>query len=86
LDDVFSHIDQQRDEYIALLQELIRQPSVAAQGVGMSETAALVILALREAGISATTYDTRGGFPVVYGELDGKSRKRLQTVSKPLIG
>jgi acetylornithine deacetylase/succinyl-diaminopimelate desuccinylase-like protein len=77
LNDVFEHIDQHRDEYIALLQRLIRQPSVAAQGLGMSETAALVIQALGDAGISATTYDTRGGFPVVYGELAGESAKRL---------
>jgi acetylornithine deacetylase/succinyl-diaminopimelate desuccinylase-like protein len=77
LDDVFAHIDQHRDEYVALLQRLIRQPSVAAQGFGMSETAALVIEALGGAGIGAKTYDTRGGFPVVFGEQSGKSTKRL---------
>src|SRR4051794_41138828 len=75
--DVFEHIDQRRDEYIRPLQTLVRQPSVAAQNLGMSETAELVIYMLGDAGIEATTYDTRGGFPVVYGELTGRSAKRL---------
>src|SRR3954453_23733764 len=43
----------------------------------MAETAELVIQMLGDAGIEATTYDTRGGFPVVYGEQTGKSPKRL---------
>jgi acetylornithine deacetylase/succinyl-diaminopimelate desuccinylase-like protein len=77
LNDVFEYIDQNADRYIALLQRLIRQPSVAAQGIGMAESAQLVIDALGEAGVPAKTYETRGGFPVVYGELYGKSNKRL---------
>jgi acetylornithine deacetylase/succinyl-diaminopimelate desuccinylase-like protein len=77
LDDVFAHIEQHRDDYIQSLQRLVRQPSVAAQSHGMGETAELVIQMLGNAGIEAATYDTHGGFPVVYGELAGASPKRL---------
>jgi acetylornithine deacetylase/succinyl-diaminopimelate desuccinylase-like protein len=77
LNDVLNYIDQNADRFIARLQKLIRQPSVAAQSLGMAETAQLVIEALGEAGVPAKTYDTRGGFPVVYGELGGNSPKRL---------
>ncbi|MFL5761795.1 MAG: M20/M25/M40 family metallo-hydrolase [Thermomicrobiales bacterium] len=77
MNDVFEYIERNWEDSIRLLQRLVQQPSVAAQGVGMSETAELVIQALGDAGITAATYDTRGGFPVVYGELAGKSAKRL---------
>jgi acetylornithine deacetylase/succinyl-diaminopimelate desuccinylase-like protein len=77
LKDVFEYIDQNAERFIARLQRLIQQPSVAAQSLGMAETAELVIDALGEAGVPAKTYGTRGGFPVVYGELAGKSPKRL---------
>ncbi|HET8522215.1 MAG TPA: M20/M25/M40 family metallo-hydrolase [Thermomicrobiales bacterium] len=77
MDDVFAYIDQHASEYVGMLQTLIHQSSVAAQGVGMAEMAALVIDKLGTIGIDAREYDTRGGYPVVYGELAGASPKRL---------
>jgi len=71
LDDVYAHIDAHADGFVAILQEFCRQPSIAAQGVGMDEMAALVKRELDGLGASPQLVDTRGGFPVVYGELGG---------------
>lgn len=69
LDDVFAFIEENRDTYVAWLQELCRQPSVAAQDRGMQETAALVERFLGETG-AATEQVPTSGYPVVYGHID----------------
>ena len=66
---VFAAVDQRQDELIAQLQQLCRQPSIAAQNTGMRETAAMVKQMMEEAGLHAELAET-GGYPVVYGELD----------------
>src|SRR5690349_24818168 len=77
LADVYAYVDAHADDYIVMLQELLRQPSVAAQAVGMEETAEMVRARLDSMGFSPRLVDTRGGFPVVYGEKAGKSARTL---------
>jgi acetylornithine deacetylase/succinyl-diaminopimelate desuccinylase-like protein len=77
LNDVYAHIDAHADEYISALQLLLRQPSVAAQGVGMAETAGIVEEMLTGLGATPRQIDTRGGFPVVYAELPGQADRWL---------
>jgi acetylornithine deacetylase/succinyl-diaminopimelate desuccinylase-like protein len=74
--DVFDYIDQHRDAYIGLLQTLVRQPSVSAQGVGIAETASMVEGLLTDRGFEAAQYPTNGN-PVVFGQRAGESEKRL---------
>lgn len=77
MEDLDRHVDAHADEYIARLQQLVQQPSVVAQNLGMSETARLVEAMLADVGARPRQYDTRGGFPVVYAELPGRSAKTL---------
>jgi acetylornithine deacetylase/succinyl-diaminopimelate desuccinylase-like protein len=77
VNDIFAHIDTHANEYIATLQRLLRQPSVAAQNVGMVETAGLVEAMLQNISATPRQYDTRGGFPVIYGEISGETDKTL---------
>src|SRR5699024_3107975 len=77
LSDVYQYIDEHRDAYIRSLQEMVRQPSIAAQSVGMTEMAANVSDGLRSLGAEPRQIDTGGGFPVVYAEFDGKGGKTL---------
>ncbi|HEX9247287.1 MAG TPA: M20/M25/M40 family metallo-hydrolase, partial [bacterium] len=56
---------------------LCRQPSIAAQGIGLNETAGQVEALMAEAGIRARTIPVEGGAPVVYGEVKGKSPRAL---------
>lgn len=77
LGNVYDYIDKHKDEYIRSLQRLLRQPSIAAQGLGMEEMAALVEEDLAKLGATPRRVDTRGGFPVVYAELPGKVDRTL---------
>ncbi len=77
MNDLYDYIDRQADAYIEMLRRLLRQPSVAAQDVGMEATATLVKELLDGVGAEARLYDTRGGYPVVYGEIAGAAPKTL---------
>ncbi|MDP9359052.1 MAG: M20/M25/M40 family metallo-hydrolase, partial [Chloroflexota bacterium] len=77
MQDIFAHVDAHADRYITDLQRLLRQPSVAAQNVGMAACASLVEEMLVGVGANPHQVDTRGGFPVVYGEIAGTTAKTL---------
>jgi acetylornithine deacetylase/succinyl-diaminopimelate desuccinylase-like protein len=70
VDQVLQYIDEHIDEYIARVKALCRQPSIAAQNVGMQETAQMVTDLLREIGADARVVPT-AGHPVVFGQIDG---------------
>lgn len=67
-----SHLTESLEE----LKTLTAQPSVAAQNLGMAETAQLVKEMLQVRGFAADLYDT-GGFPVVIAHQQGTSDKTL---------
>lgn len=77
LTDVYAYIDEHKNEYIAMLQRMLQEPSIAAQGLGMTEMAALVEDELKELGTEPRQVDTRGGFPVIYAEFRGESERTL---------
>ncbi|MDQ3397088.1 MAG: M20/M25/M40 family metallo-hydrolase [Deinococcota bacterium] len=76
LESVYRVIEDNQEMYLAWLQELCRQPSVAAQNRGMQETARLVEHFLAATGAKVERLATPG-YPVVYGELDCKKPKTL---------
>jgi acetylornithine deacetylase/succinyl-diaminopimelate desuccinylase-like protein len=76
MQDIYNYIDQHAGEFVTRLQALCRQPSIAAQNVGMAETADMVLALLRQIGADAQILPTRG-FPVVFGALGGRSSKTL---------
>ena len=55
-------------EYVEELKILIRQPSVSAQGIGVEETARLVLDRAKQAGIAAEPLRVDGGPPTIVGE------------------
>jgi acetylornithine deacetylase/succinyl-diaminopimelate desuccinylase-like protein len=76
MQDVFTYIDQHRDRFIERLQWLCRQPSIAAQNVGIQETARMVAQLMRDVGIAPELYATDGA-PVVYGTAGTGARTLL---------
>jgi acetylornithine deacetylase/succinyl-diaminopimelate desuccinylase-like protein len=66
--DVFQYIEAHRDRFLAELCALLRQPSISAQDVGVTECAELVRHFMADAGAEARLIPT-GGYPVVYGEV-----------------
>lgn len=78
MDDIFAFIDDNADAYVEQLRDLLRQPSVSAQALGMTEMADLVEERLVAIGARAEPIDTWGGFPVIYGEISADSGKILR--------
>ncbi len=63
------YVEQNRDRFIAELQAFCRQPSVAAQNLGMREMADIVVARLNKLGASTRLIPVEGGNPVVYAEI-----------------
>ena len=76
MQDLLDHIASHRDEYLAQLYRLCRQPSISAQGTGIAETARLVQIMLDEAG-AATQIVSTSGHPIVYGTIQGAGTRTL---------
>ncbi|HEX9058343.1 MAG TPA: M20/M25/M40 family metallo-hydrolase [Ktedonobacterales bacterium] len=70
-DALLDYLDQHRGEAQALLERLCRQPSVAAQDMGMAEMANLVESLLQETGFATRRLAIEGAPPLIYGELHG---------------
>ncbi|MBP8613531.1 MAG: M20/M25/M40 family metallo-hydrolase [Firmicutes bacterium] len=69
-------IDDNFDAFVLELQEAVRKPSIAAQNVGMEDTAQYFKDLMGSYGIDARMIPTKG-YPVVYGEVKGKSEKTV---------
>lgn len=74
--DVFGYVDEHRQQFIERLQWLCRQPSIAAQNVGIQETARMVVQLMEHIGIKTELYATDGA-PVVYGVVGSGPRTLL---------
>jgi acetylornithine deacetylase/succinyl-diaminopimelate desuccinylase-like protein len=65
--DIEDAIEGRRDAFLNTLFRLLRQPSISAQGIGVTECAELTRAVLEEHGIKGRVMPT-AGLPVVYGE------------------
>lgn len=73
---VFRHIDERSERTVERLQQLCRQPSVSAQGLGLEECAELTRDLLEESGLRAELTPLDEGPPVVYGERESRSSEK----------
>ncbi|MFQ5594286.1 MAG: M20/M25/M40 family metallo-hydrolase [Anaerolineae bacterium] len=71
-----TYVDSHADRFVEELQQVCRQPSVAAQNWGMAEMAEIVVGRLRKLGADPQLIGTEGAPPVVYAEL-GSGPKTL---------
>jgi len=74
MDKFQEYVNANRDRFVAELQEVCRQPSVAAQNLGMREMADQVIARLKKLGAAVRLIPVGDGAPVVYAELGSGSR------------
>lgn len=75
MNDVFQIIEDRKQIYLDWLVQLCQQPSVAAQNLGMEETARLVEQMLTGIGAKVQRVPTKG-FPVIYGEIGGSNSSK----------
>ncbi len=73
---VDKYLEKNLQDSLEELKEFCAQPSVAAQDLGMKETAQMVAGMLNKRGFEAKILDT-GGHPVVFAEKAGTSNKTL---------
>ncbi|HON86682.1 MAG TPA: M20/M25/M40 family metallo-hydrolase [Bacillota bacterium] len=69
-------IDENFDAFVSELQEAVRKPSIAAQNIGMEDAAQYFKNLMDGYGIDARLIPTKG-YPVVYGEVKGKSERSV---------
>ena len=74
---VYKLIDRAFPKYVNELQNWVKQPSVAVDGTGMDTMARLVSDRLDRAGGSVRLLQPDSGYPVVYGEFQGSSKRTL---------
>ncbi len=68
-----SYLEAHAGEAQTLLEQLCRQPGIAAQNSGIAETADLVESLLTETGFHTQRLTVENAPPIVYGELRGRS-------------
>ena len=68
MDKLKAYIDAHQDEYLALLQKFLRQPSIAATNTGMREMADLVEETLTKMGFEVEEIPT-DGYPIVWYKI-----------------
>ena len=74
---LFEKVDQNLDRMMQDVIEICRQPSIAAQNIGMTETADMVIAKMNSIGIKTRKMPIENGNPVIYGEMQGTSDKAV---------
>jgi acetylornithine deacetylase/succinyl-diaminopimelate desuccinylase-like protein len=77
MEDILAYIDEHRERYIDLVQRACRQPSISTQNVGIQEMAELCRAMLAEVGAAARLVPIEDGNPVVFGQIDGPSKRVL---------
>ncbi len=70
LEPVYAQVEKRHEETVALLQEWIRQPSIAAENLGMAEGCELTLRLLRDAGFQKAARIATDGQPGVFATLD----------------
>jgi acetylornithine deacetylase/succinyl-diaminopimelate desuccinylase-like protein len=68
-----AYLEAHADEGQALLEQLCRQPSVAAQGLGIAAMADMTEALLRAEGFSTQRLQIADAPPIIYGEQRGRS-------------
>ncbi|HEX5688809.1 MAG TPA: M20/M25/M40 family metallo-hydrolase, partial [Roseiflexaceae bacterium] len=74
----FAHVEANRARYLDELRAFLRRPSIAAQGIGLEETASIVADRLRALGADVQVLKpAEGAAPVVFGSLGQGDRTLL---------
>ncbi|MEX2111213.1 MAG: M20/M25/M40 family metallo-hydrolase [Gemmatimonadaceae bacterium] len=76
-DQIKREIAKRHDESLRRLQEWIRQPSIAAENIGVNEGCELTMRMLRDAGFSTVVKVPTDGQPGIFATLDAGAKRTL---------
>jgi acetylornithine deacetylase/succinyl-diaminopimelate desuccinylase-like protein len=74
---IYAQIEKRHSESLARLQEWIRQPSIAAEGRGMTEGRDLTMRLLRDAGFTKVDSVATDGHPGIFATLDAGAPRTI---------
>ena len=74
--EISTYIDDHFDRHLELAADFVRQPSISAEGTGITEMAGLVADTIRGLGGTASVHPTPGS-PIVLGTIDAGAQKTL---------
>lgn len=74
---VYAEISKRHEESVKRLQEWIRQPSIAAENLGMPEGCDLAIRLLLDAGFDRAVRVPTGGQPGIFATLDAGAPRTM---------
>jgi acetylornithine deacetylase/succinyl-diaminopimelate desuccinylase-like protein len=72
-----AYVDANRERFLDELKSLCAQPSIAAQGIGLDETADLVQVRLERLGAKVRRFTVDGSPPILYAEVGQGERTML---------
>jgi acetylornithine deacetylase/succinyl-diaminopimelate desuccinylase-like protein len=75
--DIYRHIDAEQQAHVAELQRWVRQPSISAQGIGITEMAQMLRDDLRALGFQEAQIVPTDGHPGVWGYYDAGAKRTL---------
>ena len=76
LDEVYSYIDENSEEFVKELVSLVRKPSVSATGEGIDECAEAVKQLMENIGLKVQVIPEKDGNPVIYGEIKSEDSNK----------
>ena len=71
----WSYVDQNETNFVDELKEVVSQPSISAQNIGLKECAEIVRRKMSELGINTRLMSVPDAPDVIYGELASKEKK-----------
>jgi acetylornithine deacetylase/succinyl-diaminopimelate desuccinylase-like protein len=74
---IYDQVKRRHEQTVALLQEWIRQPSIAAENRGVSEGCELTMRMLRDAGFQRVDRVPTDGQPGIFATLDAGARRSI---------
>ncbi len=74
---IHRHIEEQKAEHVAKIQEYLRQPSVSTTGEGIKECAELLRSYFKQGGAREAEVVPTGGHPAVWGYFDAGAAKTI---------
>ena len=78
MQEIYDHIEAHLDESMAILADLVRQPSVSAQDMGFDKAPGVVKDALDSVGLNAEIVPVpNDGHPSVFGSMSGEGENTL---------
>ena len=76
----WAYADKHKNQFVSELEEVVKQPSISAQNVGLKECAELVRKKMSELGIKTRLIPIPEAPSIVYGEISGEKNAKTLVI------